>query len=72
MHRAAVGSEVEHVLFAVAADVQVAVGDDHLVVEGLRLHDDAPGGIDDARSGDQRRTVLDACLGDGTAQVAFM
>ena len=57
------GGEVEHLLLALAAGVEVAVGHHHLVAQGLGLRHDHPVRIDDHRAADQPGAVLVAGLG---------
>src|SRR5262249_38408709 len=59
---AAVALEVENRLLAERGGIEIAVGDDQLVVLGLRLGDDLAVGRGDDAAGDQRVAVLDPPL----------
>ena len=55
----------KNIVLALPAQVEVAVGDQRLVVQGGRLGYDQAIRVHDARAADQARTVLIACLGHG-------
>src|SRR2546429_5180743 len=56
--RSPVGGEIEHLVLALATEVEVEVGDANFVRERLRFGDDPPIGIDDAGATDQSGAIL--------------
>jgi len=64
MLNAPVALEIEYCFLAERGDVEVAIGNDELVVLGLRFRDDLAVGIHDDAARDQGMAVLDAALGD--------
>src|SRR5262249_31316187 len=56
--------EIEDRLLAEPGRIEIAVGDDQLVILAAGFGDDLPVRIDDYAAGDQRIAVLDAALGD--------
>ena len=63
--RPAMRGEVEHLLLALAAGIEVAIGDDHLVAQRRSPRPRSPVRVDDAGAADQPGAVLVARLGDG-------
>src|SRR5688572_491855 len=53
--RAAVGGEVEYLVLALAAEIEIGFGEDQLVAEGRGLRPDEAVRVDDQRTADQSR-----------------
>ena len=59
--RPPVGGEIEHLVLALAAEIDVDIGN-HLLRQALGLRNDTAVGIDVAGAADQTRAILLACL----------
>jgi hypothetical protein len=70
--RPPVRGEIEHLVLALAAEIEVEVGNDDFVRERLRFSDDPAVGIHDAGAPDQSGAILVPALATAIAQVAFM
>src|SRR5262245_715520 len=62
--RPTMGGEVEHLVLALAAEIEVEVGDHDLISKGLRFGDDPAIRVHDARAADQPRSIFFAGLSD--------